>query len=327
VVDDDKQILNALRLVLSDQYTMQLAETAKQALEQVDESTSAVLLDIKMPDSDGFQTFMEIKAKNPHVPIIFHSAYQDIKDPYDVMNYYRPFGYIQKGNNTAVLLDTLASAVDYSRQVRANLRMADELRAHNELLEARVASRTRDLERALTDVRRMASIDDLTGLSNRRVFLERLIEELGRARRYGRQLSLAILDIDYFKQVNDTFGHLEGDRVLKEFARLLLEDHRLCDLSARIGGEEFGVILPETDEQGARVYGERIRASVATHRFLVKTHDDQEVVHKLTISVGLCHAPMTVKNLSVDAIMSIADRALYKAKDSGRDCCVVTSAD
>ncbi|MCU0664615.1 MAG: GGDEF domain-containing protein [Myxococcota bacterium] len=173
----------------------------------------------------------------------------------------------------------------------------------------------------------MASIDDLTGLSNRRVFLERLIEELGRARRYGRQLSLAILDIDYFKQVNDTFGHLEGDRVLKEFARLLLEDHRLCDLSARIGGEEFGVILPETDEQGARVYGERIRASVATHRFLVKTHDDQEVVHKLTISVGLCHAPMTVKNLSVDAIMSIADRALYKAKDSGRDCCVVTSAD
>lgn len=327
VVDDEQQILQALQLFLSDEYELRLASTVQQALEVVDEDTYAVLLDIKMPESDGFQTFMEIKAKNPQLPIIFHSAYQDIKDPYEIMNYYRPFGYIQKGKNNAVLLDTLASAVEYTRQIRVNRRLADELRAHNETLENRVASRTLELEHALTEVRRMASIDDLTGLNNRRVFLERLIEELGRAKRYGREISLAILDVDFFKQVNDTFGHLEGDRVLKDLARLLREDHRFCDLSARIGGEEFAVILPETDAQGAYIYGERIRSNVASHRFLVKTRDDLEASHNLTISVGLCHAPANMKNLSVDSLMSIADRALYQAKDKGRNCCVVSSVE
>ncbi len=155
---------------------------------------------------------------------------------------------------------------------------------------------------------RQASTDPLTGIPNRRTFRERLTEEVARAERYGRHLSLALIDLDHFKAVNDAHGHAGGDRVLVRFAQLLSAHSREGELVARIGGEEFAWLMPETDEHGARVAADRVREAFETTSI--------ENIGRVTLSAGVCS---TERARGADALMSDADRALYRAKDSGRN--------
>ena len=153
-----------------------------------------------------------------------------------------------------------------------------------------------------------ALTDELTKLPNRRHMAQRFFQEMQRARRYHRGLAFIMIDIDHFKQINDTFGHLEGDAVLAELAKILVAGKREADVCARYGGEEFGLILHETNETGAMTLAERIRAQVEAAIFPGDL--------KMTISLGVA---ATEDETQFTALIEKADQALYAAKQAGRN--------
>jgi diguanylate cyclase (GGDEF)-like protein/PAS domain S-box-containing protein len=160
----------------------------------------------------------------------------------------------------------------------------------------------------------LAVTDPLTGLANRRIFQERLAEEIRRARRYGRPLSLIMADLDHFKVYNDTHGHPAGDVILQQVADIMRANVRETDLVARYGGEEFVMILPETDKAGATKLAEKIRHAVSAYPF---PHEDSQPGGRLTISLGVATFPEDL--VETDGLIEHADRALYLAKQSGRN--------
>jgi diguanylate cyclase (GGDEF)-like protein len=153
--------------------------------------------------------------------------------------------------------------------------------------------------------------DDLTKLPNRRAFTEAAAAELVRARRSGRPLAVALVDLDDFKQINDTFGHSSGDRILCDVADVLREHFREVDLPSRLGGEEFAVLLPETDLAGAREAAERFVSALADAEF----GDGRIGPHGITASAGVAAAA----DLEIEVLLESADRALYRAKERGKN--------
>lgn len=168
-------------------------------------------------------------------------------------------------------------------------------------------------DEATAELRRIATTDVLTGLWNRRHLLERLEAETGRSRRNGRPLCLAILDIDHFKQVNDLHGHPAGDEVLRVLAGLIKDAVRLSDVVGRMGGEEFAILMPETDRAQARLVCERLGEMVAASPVRLPSGEALSV----TLSTGI--ALMAGKE-GPDRLISRADAALYDAKAEGRNC-------
>jgi diguanylate cyclase (GGDEF)-like protein len=161
------------------------------------------------------------------------------------------------------------------------------------------------------EIYRMTIVDGLTQIHNKRYLFEALDKELIRARRYDRQLSLLIFDIDYFKNINDQYGHLAGDYVLRELARIVQERIRRDEVFARYGGEEFVIALPETSLQGAVTLAENLRARVETHGF---SFQGERI--PVTISVGC--AVLGEEKTAADLIQ-LADDKLYEAKRAGRN--------
>lgn len=162
----------------------------------------------------------------------------------------------------------------------------------------------------------LAATDDLTGLWNRRFFIETAQKEIKRCRRYNRFFSLLLLDIDRFKEVNDQHGHSAGDKTLQHLASSMRERLREVDIPARIGGEEFGIILPETGLNQAYNLAEELRINVANSALQI---DDKEI--RYTISIGI--AAYNTGLAGVDDLLKAADQALYRAKDLGRNQTVV----
>ncbi|MDQ7780885.1 MAG: GGDEF domain-containing protein, partial [Planctomycetota bacterium] len=160
----------------------------------------------------------------------------------------------------------------------------------------------------------LATRDELTNVFNRRQLLEALDYELERAKRYKRAVSITISDIDYFKKVNDTLGHLAGDSVLRDVARILQGASRDADIVGRYGGEEFITILPETEEQGGLLYAERIRKAVERYG---QTQNRYPGI-QMTISVGVSGTSGGAET-TCEALIEKADRALYAAKERGRN--------
>ena len=159
--------------------------------------------------------------------------------------------------------------------------------------------------------------DGLTGVFNRRYFEERLRSEYAFADRHGTTLALLFLDLDHFKNVNDSLGHLAGDAVLKQFAQLVASSIRTEDVLCRYGGEEFAVLCRETDLMRASVLGERVRHAVSTHAFSFEGKPVQ-----ITVSIGIAAVPdETIR--SAEGLLAAADGALYQAKERGRNCVVM----
>ena len=174
----------------------------------------------------------------------------------------------------------------------------------------------------LVRTRELALQDELTGLANRRALEQMLANEVERAQRHGRPLSILMADIDHFKAINDTHGHRAGDEVLRELARVLADKLRSIDRAARYGGEEFCVLMPDTPAEEARRVAERIRRAVEAHTFVVESEDGEPPIGlRLTVSAGVAGLPEDAATL--EALVDAADRALYDAKRQGRNRVVV----
>ena len=163
-----------------------------------------------------------------------------------------------------------------------------------------------------------ATTDDLTGLYTRQYIDERLAQEIERAKRYQRPFSILMVDLDHFKQVNDTYGHSTGDLVLQIVSDILIQDLRDTDIAGRLGGEEFIIILGETQQDGAVNFAERIREEIESKHI----EKDNKVI-KVTASIGLACYKKSYKD-QFERLIEDADKALYKAKNSGRNRVVIS---
>ncbi|HZW20360.1 diguanylate cyclase [Noviherbaspirillum sp.] len=231
--------------------------------------------------------------------------------------YVREDGSLVWVNLTVALIRTADDKPDYfvsvlediQRRKEAELALASERESRQQQLEELVIERTKALEAAVQDMNRLAHSDVLTGLRNRLACNQRLRAEFLRMKRTGRPYTVLMLDIDHFKRVNDTFGHETGDQVLKQLAQTLQGSIRVTDFVARFGGEEFLVLLPETEADGALTIAEKIRASIAGQAFPGVKH--------VTVSIGASQANMADGNEEV--AVRRADIALYEAKGLGRN--------
>lgn len=174
-----------------------------------------------------------------------------------------------------------------------------------------------ELLRSQTDLERLSQTDDLTQIPNRRSIMDRLTEELQIHKRKKRPLSMALLDIDHFKRINDNFGHQTGDMILKDMAQLISGMLREYDAIGRYGGEEFLLVLPETCEEVAFKVADRMLAVVAEHEFLVN-----EQVHRITVSLGVACKNYD-DNPTLTELFRETDRCLYLAKESGRNRTII----
>ena len=162
------------------------------------------------------------------------------------------------------------------------------------------------------EIYQLATYDALTDLHNRRHFMAVLDKEIARALRHGRELALCIIDVDLFKPVNDTFGHIAGDEVLRRIGAVVRQHVRSDDIAARIGGEEFAVLLPEGSADDAVAFAERLREAIAATLFAPGGTPRQ-----ITVSVGV--APLRAPDTSRSQLLAAADAALYRAKHEGRN--------
>ena len=161
----------------------------------------------------------------------------------------------------------------------------------------------------------LATVDGLTGLYVRRYFEVRLQEELTRVRRHGGAVSLLMIDIDFFKKINDTYGHQQGDCILQEFASIIQTSIRYeIDLPCRYGGEEFIILLPSTDLEGAMSVAERMRKHCEMHKFVTLSND----AIKMTISIGVATVTKA-QFISKESFIEYTDSKLYQAKHNGRN--------
>jgi diguanylate cyclase (GGDEF)-like protein len=167
----------------------------------------------------------------------------------------------------------------------------------------------KNLERRLAE---LATTDELTGLSNRRHFLESGTREVERSRRSGAPLALLMLDLDNFKDVNDRYGHPTGDTVLRLFSETCAKTLRCTDIIGRLGGEEFGILLPDTDAEGAKTLAERVRQDIERTAF-----PSAGGRFSITVSIGI--ATMTDPEDSLNDLMHRSDHALYESKRAGRN--------
>lgn len=198
---------------------------------------------------------------------------------------------------------------------------AHGLSGTKEALEAEVARRTEELSRANERLEKLALTDPLTGLFNRRYLDQTLALEITRQRRSGRPFSVLMLDLDHFKHYNDTHGHPRGDELLRRLARILTEHLRGSDVVARVGGEEFLVLLFDTDLDAAVTAGEKLRAAVADHPF---AFGDEQPLGRVTVSVGAAGWP--THGDDVDRVLDAADQALYASKAAGRNRVTLAAA-
>ena len=209
-----------------------------------------------------------------------------------------------------------AKLVEYNKTLQEKVEERtieiEETLRRQEKLNADLIRKTIELNKANSKLKFLATTDSLTRFRNRHEFMNLASKELSRAQRYHRNFSLMMLDIDHFKSVNDNYGHAAGDLVLSQFADICRGYIREQDIIGRIGGEEFVMLLPETNEEEATVLAERIRIRVAETNF-----DTQSGVLNVTVSIGVVEA--IPEEESIDAALYRADQALYYSKDNGRN--------
>ena len=287
IVDDDLSVRNTMQEYITNAgFSSLTAATAEEALELVEKNDfSVVITDIRLPGLGGLELTKVIKKKNG-VDVIVVTGYSD------------DYSYEEAINTGA------------SDFVIKPVRLEELLLRLKRVLKERQLSteRTRMMEK----LQKLATTDGLTKLYNSRSFYTQLELEVDRYNRYRHPLSLLLLDIDNFKEFNDTFGHLEGDKVLVRFSLIIKSCLRTNDSAYRYGGEEFTVILPETNGDEAKTVAQRIRSSLEFENFS-PTPDKNA---KITISIGVTQY---FPKEELSAFIRRADRAMYLSKKNGRN--------
>ncbi|ORC37919.1 hypothetical protein B4O97_02670 [Marispirochaeta aestuarii] len=294
IVDDVPANIQFLGKLLKEEgFKIAPASNGKKALEMIPRvKPDLVLMDVMMPEMDGFEAcrLMKESVEMKDIPVIFLSARTETED---VIKGFKlgAADYIQKPFNAEELLVRVRNHIELVRNRRLIIHYMDELGKQNALLQ------------------QLAITDGLTGLYNHSHCMDRLQHEAANARRYDNPLTVAMLDLDYFKELNDTHGHPFGDTVLVDVAEIIRSGIREGDVPGRYGGEEFILILPNTSLEGGLVIAERIRSKIESH-----TWGKQGV--KVTISGGL----NSLQNgESTSQLVQVADDNLYRAKEAGRN--------
>ena len=287
IVDDDLSVRNTIdEYIANAGFSTLAASSAEEALELIEKNNFAVVItDIRLPGLGGLELTKVIKQKNGS-DVIVVTGYSD----------------------------------DYSYEEAINIGASDfvikPVRLEELLLRLRRVLKERQLStertRMMQKLQKLATTDGLTKLYNSRSFYSQLELEVDRYNRYKHPLSLLLLDIDNFKEFNDNFGHLEGDKVLVRFSQIIKSCLRTNDSAYRYGGEEFTVILPETNGDEAKTVAQRIRSSLETEKF--KPIPDRNA--KITISIGVTQY---FPKEELSAFIRRADKAMYLSKKNGRN--------
>jgi len=247
-----------------------------------------ILLDYQLPDGTGLGFLESLKQTQLDVPVV-----------------------IITGQGDEILASNSIQAGAYDYLPKAQLTVASLTRIITNTMEK--SRFQREIKRMNEKLAQMASRDELTGLYNRRYFNESLQKEIQRAQRYGKNMSLAILDLDHFKHINDTYGHLAGDHVLRQVGKLVLETIRQTDIACRYGGEEIAVIMPETDLTHSALVCERIRQRIDQ---LPMEHNGNRFGVSISAGVAVFDP---CSPISADELVDTVDRLLYEAKATGRN--------
>jgi diguanylate cyclase (GGDEF)-like protein len=292
LIDDDPAIVRLLKKILTDHgievITCSTAAEGLDALEQ--KAWEICILDRGLPDFDGIEICRRVKAESRFDArrVIMLSGYDSLDARVEALNLGAD-DYITKPFHPAEVL----------ARVKASRRVVE--------MQQQLVEMARQLEE-------LSGRDDLTGVFNRRHFRKTVTRAFDHFRRYKRPLSVAIIDVDHFKKVNDSFGHQAGDTVLAELAKRFGRSVRASDYLARYGGEEFVVLLPETQLGDAVTFGEKLRAAIAATP--VRIGDGEAL--PVTVSVGTASLAHTQFDSAADMIRA-ADQALYRAKRNGRN--------
>lgn len=324
VVDDEPYILATLSTLLKTDFEVLTAESPVAALELLAQrDVDIVLSDQKMPRMSGVHFLEWVKQNRPKTVRLLMTGFAELEEAVDAINKGQVFRYLFKPWRAEELLETLQSAARTFLLERSHEQLLEELRQLNLELEKRVAQRTRELEEANHELEqknkmleKLALTDPLTGLPNRRA-MDRLAErELRRRDRYPGPLTIGLIDVDHFKDINARFLLPGGDKVLVDLAKVLIASLRTVDLIGRIGGEEFMVIAPETNMEGAAALGERIRSAVEKATFAYR-----DAIIPVRVSIGFAVAEDKVI-VDYEGMKHLAASALSEAKNTGRNRCV-----
>ena len=294
--------MKLLRLILEPYgYSLTFAKGGHEALEKIKAAKpDLILLDLMMPGMNGLEVCKRLKS-NPE--------YADI-----------PIIFITASNEQEHIVNAFESgAVDYINKPFKIAELVARIRNHLLLKHTidELKSTQIDLQNALTEVQKLANTDPLTGVLNRRSLFDCAQKKFNRVSRYGLPFSILLMDLDNFKNVNDTYGHQVGDMTLCTVVKSIKNIIRNVDFLGRYGGEEFMAILPETYGEEALTLAEQIRQMVAIN--IIETNRES---FRLSISIGV--TTYSIKDHNLDDMISRADKGLYQAKQQGRNkCCLV----
>ena len=305
VVDDELAIRSLVGELLTDEgHVVTLAEDGEDALQKFKKEWHEIVFsDIRMPKMTGIELLVEIKKMTELTQFIIMTSHASVDNSIAALKK-GAFDYILKP------FDDLEVVVDAANRAIANL---SAIREQQYLLNT-LSRQNQELGTLNKKFRELAIRDGLTGLFNHRHGEDRLADEVDRARKFNRNLSLLFIDLDNFKFFNDKHGHLAGDEVLHSLGKLMSGATRDSDTLARWGGEEFIIIAPETNEQQACQLAETIRKLVAEYAF---PHADQQPLGHVSLSIGV--ATMSDGIANAEQLLKLADKAVYRAKESGRD--------
>ncbi len=313
-VEDNKDAREAILSLLHNFFdSIVVASDGQEGLEKFkNDNFDLVISDIRMPKIDGIEMAKQIHKIDEFIPVIIATAHKDS----DLLLKCIEVGvsaYLLKPINFKQLENVL-------KQTCAKLYYQRKTQEYEKSLEKLVEMRTKELESANIKLLSMANEDPLTHLYNRRYFydISDLLFKISSREKHN--LSALMIDIDKFKNVNDSYGHLVGDILLKRYAEIFMNLVRTSDVAVRFGGEEFVILLPNTNAIGAGMLAEKIRQTI--EREEIPINDKKNITLKVTVSIGVAECDF-INDRNIDDLIDRADKAMYKAKQDGRNRVVI----